>query len=180
LHDKETKSLEFITTIAPMSLNNISLSPQLLTDLYSNVIIESQPAQKPEKQPYKFLGSNKKNILLLVSKENVAFLEDEELNFLSTILTACKLSIADVAVINIKTIPVKTSYKSLTSQLKSKMVLLFNVDALTIDLPFNFPHFQLQQFDQITYLSAPALKEMEENKTTKTQLWNCLKNAFRL
>jgi hypothetical protein len=54
------------------------------------------------------------------------------------------------------------------------------VEAQTIDLPFNFPKFQLQQFDQAVYLSAPSLKEIQKEKALKTELWNCLKNLFGL
>jgi hypothetical protein len=72
-----------------MSLNNIQLSPQLLAGLYPDVIIET-PGKQPEKKlDFRFLGSNKKNILILVSKEEIPFLEDLELNFLTNILAAC-------------------------------------------------------------------------------------------
>lgn len=168
-----------------MSLNNISLTPQLLADLYSNVIIESQTTSikqeaSEKKEALKFLGNNKKNILILVSKENVAFLEETELNFLSSILMACKLSIADVAIVNLKNVSSDAHYQTLTDELKTKTVLLFDVNTETIDLPFKFPHFQLQQFDKCIYLSAPSLKEIEDTKTLKTQLWNCLKKIFSL
>lgn len=161
-----------------MNLNNITLTPQLVADLYPASLIEE--LSFPDKQEtLKFLGKNQKNILILVSKENVAFLEDDELNFLSSVLAACKLSLADTAIVNHNTRK-PLNYRELTNQLKSKTVLLFDVEAQTIDLPFNFPHFQLQQFDQCTYLSAPALKNIELDKALKTQLWNCLKNIFRL
>ena len=163
-----------------MGLNNISLSPALIADLYETSLIELQPSLEKDEQSFKFLGKNEKSILILVSKDTVAFLEENELNFLSSVLGACKLSLADVAIVNINSIANNTSYTKFLSQLKSKTVLLFNIDTKRIDLPFNFPDFQLQQFDHCTYLSAPSLKEIEENKTLKTQLWNCLKNIFHL
>ena len=161
-----------------MSLNNISLPARLIAELYpSSLIDQLTPANIPETT--KFLGNNKKNILVLVSKGNVAFLEDNELNFLSSILVACKLSLADVAIINLNILNV-IDYRSTVKQLKSKTILMFDVASEAIDLPFNFPYFQLQQFDQCTYLSAPDLKSIETDKTLKTQLWSCLKNLFRI
>jgi hypothetical protein len=161
-----------------MSLNNISLPAQLIADLYEFSLIEREPAlSTPE--AIKFLGKNEKKILILVSKDNVAFVEDEELDFLSSILLACKLSLTDVAVINLKNFG-DTDYHYLIDQLKTKKIILFDVEAQTIDLPFNFPKFQLQQFDQAVYLSAPSLKEIQKEKTLKTELWNCLKNLFGL
>jgi hypothetical protein len=161
-----------------MSLNNISLPAQLIADLYDSSLIE-EIALSNSPEPIKFLGKNEKKILILVSKDNVAFIEDDELDFLSSILIACKLSLSDVAVINLKNFG-NTSYHFLIDQLKSKKIILFDVEAQTIDLPFNFPKFQLQQFDQAIYLSAPSLKEIQKEKTLKTELWNCLKNLFGL
>ena len=161
-----------------MSLNNISLQPQLLANLYESSLLERVVVTSLQ-QSIKFLGKNEKKILILVSKDNVAFIEDEELNFLSSILLACKLSLADVAVINLKNFG-DIKYHFLIDQLKSKKIIMFDVEAQAIDLPFNFPKFQLQQFDQATYLSAPSLKEIQKEKTLKTELWTCLKNLFGL
>jgi hypothetical protein len=161
-----------------MSLNNISLPAQLIADLYESSLIERAPTPNAT-ESIKFLGKNEKKILILVSKDNVAFLENEELDFLSSVLLACKLSLTDVAVINLKNFG-DTNYHYLIDQLKTKKIILFDVEAQTIDLPFNFPKFQLQQFDQAIYLSAPSLKEIQKEKTLKTELWNCLKNLFGL
>ena len=161
-----------------MSLNNISLSPRLIADLYPNSLIE-QLTPIPIPDTIKFLGNNKKNILVLISKDNITFLENDELDFLSSILVACKLSLADVAIVNINSLTV-INYRSIISQLKSKTILMFDVASDSIDLPFNYPYFQVQQFDQCTYLSAPGLKNIETDKTLKTQLWGCLKKLFRV
>jgi hypothetical protein len=162
-----------------MSLNNIQLSPQLLASLYPDVIIETPGKQQEKKSEFRFLGNNKKNILILVSKEEIPFLEDIELNFLSNILAACKFSLADVAIVNLRN-NATTGYSSLIQFFNSKYVLLFDVAPQEIDLPFNFPHFQIQKFDQCIYLSAPELNKIEPDKATKTQLWTSLKNLFGL
>src|SRR5215216_6760046 len=126
-----------------MSLNNIQLSSQLLASLYPDVIIETEQKQPAKEPVFKFLGKNKKNILILVSKEETPFLEDAELNFLSSVLTACKFSLADVAIINLRN-SAPTDYGSLIDFFNSKYVLLFDVEPQAIDLPLNFPHFQTQ------------------------------------
>jgi hypothetical protein len=162
-----------------MSLNNIQLSSQLLADLYPDVIIESQEKQPKKEAAIKFLGNNKKNILILIFKEETPFLEESELNFLSSILAACKFSLADVAIVNLHNNN-GINYTSLISFFKARYMLLFDIDPQTIDLPFNFPHFQAQKFDQCTYVSAPALGSIEPEKAVKTKLWNSLKNMFGL
>jgi len=160
-----------------MSLNDITLSARNVLDLYPTSLIE--PFVNRTVQTIKFLGKNEKNILILVSKADVPVIEEGELSFLSSVLTACKLSLADVAIVNLKNVP-EAAYRLFHDQLQSKTILLFDVDTQTVDLPFNFPHFQVQQFEQATYLSAPALFAIEKEKALKTQLWNCLKNIFRL
>ena len=86
-----------------MSLNDITLSTRNLADLYPSSLIEQVAGGQNEK--IKFLGKNEKNILVILSKENVAFIEEDELNFLSTVLSDCRLSLADVAIVNLKQTP---------------------------------------------------------------------------
>lgn len=161
-----------------MSLNNISLPARMIAELYPFSLVEKvTPADIPA--AIEFVGKNKKNILVLVCKVNIAFIEDNELNFLSSILAACKLSLDDVAIVNLNSLNFNC-YRTIINQFKSNTVLMFDVASEAIDLPFNFPYFQLQQFDQCTYLCAPGLTTIATDKTLKTQLWVCLKNLFRV
>jgi hypothetical protein len=163
-----------------MSLNQIQLTNQQLVNLYANVLIESTAADLvPLQQTVKFLGNNGKNIVLLVSNNTVPFLPDDELSFLTNILSACKLSLADVAIVNVHSIN-KEEVETLIQPLSPKHVLLFGITPLSIDLPINFPQFQLQAFNKRTYLYSPDLKTLENNKELKSKLWNSLKTLFGL
>jgi hypothetical protein len=125
------------------------------------------------------LGKNAKNIVLLVSNDTVPFLQDDELSFLTNILSACKLSLVDVAIVNIHSVK-KDEVETLIEPLAPKHVLLFGIAPLSIDLPINFPQFQLQPFNKRTYLYSPDLKSLEANKDLKLKLWNSLKSLFGL
>jgi len=160
-----------------MNLNSIILTPQLTADLYADTLVETAMHTIPEKQPVKFLGNNQKHILIVTSNAAVAFLTDNELVFLTNILAACKLTIADVAIIN-KEQYTPADYTDVLELLQSKTVILFGVDPLAFGLPINFPHFQLQKFHHYTYLYAPELEEIEQDKNLKTKLWACLKTLF--
>src|SRR5688500_220954 len=109
-----------------MSLNNLALSSQLIADLYPTSLIEQVPSSS-KKETLKFLGKNQKNILILVSKDNAVFLEDSELNFLTSVLTACKLSLADIAIVNLSSLE-RPDYLNIKKQLNSRIVLLFDVE----------------------------------------------------
>lgn len=140
-----------------------------------------KPAPRYEAAPVAYgntpsLGGNKKGILIVVSNDAYPYLPDTELEFLSNILSACRLSIADVAIVNFHHYP--QPYTELLKQFNSKQVLLMGVTPQQVDLPFNFPHFQLQNFDQRTYLCAMPLGPISQNRDLKMQLWGCLKNMF--
>ncbi|MGN6400028.1 MAG: hypothetical protein ACTHMD_06220 [Flavisolibacter sp.] len=163
-----------------MSLNQIQLTNQQLTNWYANVLIESTTASPvPTQQTVKFLGKNTKHIVLLVSNDTAPFLPDDELSFLTNILSACKLSLADVAIVNLHSID-KEEVEALIEPLAPKHVLLFGITPLSIDLPINFPQFQLQAFNKRIYLYSPDLKTLENNKELKLKLWNNLKTLFGL
>jgi hypothetical protein len=131
-----------------------------------------------EKAPPKYLGNNGKKILVFVSHASVPFLPDDELNFLTSILAACKLSLADIGIANFQ----KMELEEIDSLIQSegKEVLLFGPGPSDIGLPINFPQFQLQPFNKRTYLYAPTLNELENDKEQKKQLWNSLKKLFGL
>ena len=161
-----------------MSLNQIQLTNQLLTSLYPDVLIESNATSAvTEPQPAKYLGKNAKNIVLLVDNPTAPFLPDEELSFLTNILSACKLSLADVAIVNTHSLRADEIERSLQT-LEPKNIILFGITPLSIDLPINFPQFQLQEFNKRIYLYSPDLQQLASDKTLKMQLWNCLKNLF--
>lgn len=161
-----------------MGINNIVLTSHMLAGLFPDSLVETNATTVPESAPLNYLGSNKKNILAIVSHVSVPFLPDSELNFLSNILAACKLGIADIGIVNYKSIS-QTEIQNLISS-EARQVILFNVDPPSIGLPINFPQFQLQPFNGRTYLYVPALPEIENNKEAKAKLWSALKVLFGL
>jgi hypothetical protein len=166
-----------------MSLDNILLTDTILQGLYSKCLydLETNKSVLDDIQPgsISFLGSNQKHIAILVNSEAAIYLPDDELNFLLGILTACKLSMADIALVNLAKNPALV-YAVLTEQLKAQKIFLFGLSADAIALPLQFPHYQVQQFNNQVYLSSVSLNEMQANKEEKMKLWACLKNIFSI
>jgi hypothetical protein len=166
-----------------MSLDNIQLPPTILQSLYSKSLYdlktnELEPGDiKAAKIAY--LGNNQKKIALLVTSSSAIYLPDEELNFLMGILTACKLSMADVALINLNK-NADLTYTQISEQLKAEKVFLFGLDADALQLPLQFPHYQIQQYNNQVYLTSLSLPELQNDKAEKMKLWNCLKSIFSL
>ena len=162
-----------------MSINNIQLTPLLLVNLYSNVLVNKNTTVVPGKSQIPSFGKNEKNILIVVKQENAVFLPEEEFSFLSNILTACKINISDVAIINWLRTESITPAK-IYNEFQVNKVLLFDLSPLDFGLPMNFPVFQNQKFDKRIYLYAPALSELMIDTSAKKQLWDSLKKLFEL
>lgn len=121
-------------------------------------------------------SSGRKRKYLFISREQVEI--NPELNsFLTGIISACKIGMEDV---NIYTPESETDYKLLQEQFGASFILLFGIETAEVDLPLVFPHFQLQAFNGADWISSPDLTILQNDKTMKTKLWNCLKQAFSL
>jgi hypothetical protein len=164
-----------------MSLDHIQLPAITIQQLYKNSLISS-----PEKENHgknetglKFLGGNKRGIILLVENKEATYLPGVLLDFLMEILTACKLSMDDVALVNIAKYK-NFHYNEIVNQLDPKVFIVFGLSLSAIGLPFTIPEFQLQVFDKITYLSAPPINQLQADKELKRSLWSSLKQIFSI
>jgi hypothetical protein len=166
-----------------MSLDNILLPDTVLQALYTKSLydLETNKSVLDDIQSggISFLGNNQKKITILVNAETAIYLPDEDLNFLLGIITACKLSMADIALINVTNNP-GLAYTAVTEKLKAEKIFLFGLDADALALPLQFPHYQVQQFNNQVYLSSVSLSELQANKEEKMKLWNCLKKIFSI
>ncbi|MEJ7588593.1 MAG: hypothetical protein WKI04_13615 [Ferruginibacter sp.] len=164
-----------------MSLNNIQLPPIVLQQLFKYSLvsskIEDKPGDKAASKRLLTLGNNRSQILILVDHDEVTYLPDEQLNFLLGILAACNLTLEDVAILNIRKNDGVT-YKTVTAALRPEKLFLFGVTPTQIELPLEFPQYQIQQYNNQKYLAAPPLFFFRDNKAEKTKLWNCLKQIF--
>lgn len=167
-----------------MDLNQIKLSPHTLTALYKNLLVDIiEPGlaaeKKVEKSSWKFLGENRRNILIVVNYPETQYIPDKQLDFLINLLSACKLNLGDVAVLNIHHYPA-AEMVNFFSFFKSKIIFLFGVEPTALSLPISFPHFQVQEFNGATYLFSPHLYEIEQDNILKSKLWVCMRRIFNL
>jgi len=171
---------------------NVTLPVFVLPELYKNhLVIVNEPSigNKIEKKNLEsdpkereFLGNNQKKITILVSDKEAVFVNDHALQFLSAILTACKLNLGDVAIVNL--VNQTLSYQAIKEWLTPKHMILFDIEATSIQMPFKLPFYQVQGYDQCSILFAPSLNTMmgdsREAKLEKSKLWLSLKNMFNL
>lgn len=184
-----------------MDINHIELNYEQVAGLYNTLLVVGDPSPPPAAEipakpqsadqvsrpplpanndsGYKSLGNNQQKVLVLVDYPHISFLPDDQLRFLTGILNACKLSMADVAILNLHHYP-DAGYKQLLAFFGSTKMLLFGQEPGRIGLPLDFPAFQLQAFNGCTYHWSPSLNELENERQLKTKLWNNLKLLFQL
>lgn len=160
-----------------MSLNNISLPSQLVADLYQHSLVGGTATPVPVKPaPVSFLGKNGKNILIVVDKTDVPYLPDGELTFLTKVLTACQLSLLDVAIVNANKL--QQDEADVMEQTAARFVILFNVSPEMFGLPGQTQHYTVQNLENRSFVVAPDLSAIEPSKEAKGQLWIALKQLF--
>lgn len=161
-----------------MSLNNISLPPQLIADLFQHSLVEDTATPVPAKKPaITYLGKNGKNILIVVHKTDVPYLPDAELSFLTKVLTACQLSLMDVAIVNGNHLQPPDAANAI-EQTAARFVIFFNVNPAMFDLPAPTPLYTVQAAGNLSFVAAPDLSILEQSKEAKGQLWAALKQLF--
>ena len=164
-----------------MNFEQFHLPGFLLRDLYKESLVELNDIQQKTEDPLKIqeyvLGNNLKKVLILVSYTAQQLIADPDLSFLLVILKACKLSLNDVAILNLATLH-EIKYQDLIHEFSPKVMLLFGVQQSDISLPVLFPDFQIQSFKEISFFSSPSLPSLQFDEVIKRKLWEGLKQIF--
>lgn len=132
--------------------------------------------------PLKYLGEHLKKVLVIVDDPNSVYLNEKDFILLTSIINACKLTIADIGLVNLA--HQKTSLLQMLDTLPSKLVILFGVNASQIKLKLSPVLYKPTQLGETHLLFSNALSSMQdtgiEAKQEKAKLWNILKILFEL
>lgn len=166
-----------------MSLDNIQLPGIVIQDLFKKSLVdlktEQVAAPSTHSSSMAWLGKNGQKVAILVHSTESLYLPDQELEFLMGILSACRLTMADVALVNLHRYP-GTDYKALTSATEAEKLILFGITPDSLQMPLSFPHYQVQRYNNQIYLSAPPLSALQADRMEKSKLWTCLKQVFSI
>ena len=185
-----------------MSTDKTILSSSVLVDLYKDslVVVEDIPLEnkatveqtlETKKEeikevkwegPIKSLGEHNKKITVIVNDPNSVHLNEMDFILLTSILNACRLTIADIALINIGKQPV--GLHQILQELPSTLVLSFAVDATQLKVKLPSTLYKITQLGETNILFSNALSTMQgtgvEAKQEKAKLWTVLKKIFEL
>jgi len=172
-----------------MSLNSIKFEPTDIAFLFKNSLVEINAEKQASPQTkietvqtnsgLKYLGENKKKTLVVVRNAEAVHIPDKQLTFLTKLLAACNLNLADVAIFNFQDHN-SSEFNEILNFFNPKVVLLFDVEPGEFGLPMIFPQFQVQGHKDAVFVSSPSLDVIEPDKSLKGKLWVCLKKIFNL
>lgn len=161
-------------------LEPIKLPISIISDIFRNCLVDlnftNSSPDKPATAIIETLAGTPVDTVVVSLAEGKE-LPSQQLDFLNNIMKACKLEKANYTIIANRQDELP-DYKATFSQFKQKQLILFGISPAAIGLPINFPHFQVQSFQEVRYLSAPKLDTIEADKELKMQLWQCLKQLF--
>jgi hypothetical protein len=170
-----------------MQLNRISLSDDLLVALYGSKLVIPSEASEPAEPAaaaataLQYLGKNNRRFVILVNYPDQLHLPDDSFQFLGSILKACQLNAADVAIVNVARQDV--SLPMLQEQLNPALLVSFGEQCRLPGFPEtaalspadNGPYLYMRS-PELEYLNSTA----ETVKAEKKQLWDGLKKMLQL
>ncbi|MEO6682753.1 MAG: hypothetical protein ABIN48_07985 [Ginsengibacter sp.] len=142
-------------------------------------VVSDESLDIPKDSKIQHLGLNQKKILFLVNNTQNKYLPDAEMDMLTNLLSACNFTVADIALVNYAQNP-DITYEKLIDQFKSEKLLTFGLSTKDLNLPFNVPDFQIQKFQNQTYLLNPPMDKILIDVDLKKKLWICIKNLFSI
>ncbi len=132
--------------------------------------------------PLKYLGDHLKKVIVIVNDPTAVYLNEADLGLLSSILNACKLTLADIALINIATQSI--GLHDMLETLPSTLVISFDVNATQLKIKLPATLYKPIVLGDTHVLFSNSLSNMQGGdvnaKTEKGKLWIVLKQLFQL
>lgn len=166
-----------------MSLDEIILPTSVQSILYPHQLIllekEKKNVEKKTTEPIKFLGGNNKKIVFIINNSDQAYLSDDEMKTLEKMLAACKLTLADIAIINYPTFP-ELDFESIYTALQPVKCIGFGINAAQLSIDKNFRPFEVDKIKNVQFVFAPDFGALIKNEQQKRNLWQSLQKLFSL
>ena len=123
-----------------------------------------------------FKRKNKKQLVWLLEEHYFPYLTDADFQFLGDVLTACKMNMEDIALVNVANN--RNHFDELVQQLQPKFVITsgVQVDAL----PIQTADYRVQEQQDYLICCTEPLEAIRTDKSKKSKLWLALKQMLGL
>jgi hypothetical protein len=138
----------------------------------ANDIVE-QTINTQDKPSFRYLGENNKYILILVKEPEAEVLKKEDLNFLLKILSAIKLDLNDVAIVNIEKNQ-NLNFKALKDFFACNKIITFGINPKILEITTAVAN-KKSFFEDTPILGTWELSKLQQDVSKKTIFWNELK-----
>ena len=179
---KRKNKLRLAPLIKRMGFETIQLTDQQLEEFYSShlIITEKTGQIKPETTLKTtgtgITGKNKKQFVWVVNEPDYPFLNDADFQFLSEVISACKMNIDDIALVNLA--QNNPDFGDLLEQLQPKFLIVSFSEQNWIAVKAEAYTLQSEQNYQL-YITE-KLQIIRTDKVKKSKLWLALKQMLGL
>nr|WP_121269439.1 DNA polymerase III subunit psi [Pedobacter schmidteae] len=135
---------------------------------------ENVVASPDEAVEFKFLGNNKRNILILVNDEQHEVSDEMGRELLRKIVKSVNLSANDFALLNYARYK-QADFNQLQSYFSSSLIFAFGVTPAQLALGGHPEHTIVQQ-GAVRMIFSAELRTLDQNPAGKKALWACLQN----
>lgn len=135
------------------------------------------PKQKIQEQnvSFEYEGENNKYIVMLFSHKAQGTMPQAQKLFLEKILGATKLSLADVALVNIDSYP-NATFKQIKEYFAAASVFLWGINPSIFNINANL--YQPIIHEKTKIICVDSVESIENDKTLKGKLWGILQSHF--
>lgn len=137
-------------------------------------VLEEPVLKKAEKPIFEYIGENNKYILIIVKDPTQKFLNAKELEFLLKILSAKKLNLKDIAIINTETYD-SLDFEDLKEYFALSKILTFGINPASLNTS-GITANKAGEYKGVKILGTWTLAQLEADVKKKTTYWNELKN----
>ncbi len=163
-----------------MSFENIQLTKEQLEEFYSSHLVITEASryintEVKEKGASKGItGKNNKHFVWVVNDPDYPFLSDEDFKFVSEVMTACKMNMDDIALVNLA--KSNLHFAELIETLQPKFIILSALAQNWLDAD----SYSLQQQEGFHFYITEELSILRKDKVKKSKLWLALKKMLGL
>ncbi len=136
--------------------------------------VVNEPVSEAYSKNIPFKGNNTSAILILNHEKDVEFISEQDMAFLKNILSAVKLDIEHVALVNLAKL--ELDLDAIIKELKPNTVIGFGVAHIEQLKTISLYEVSTQQEHKM--LLADNLKHIESDKSKKKALWEGLQELF--
>lgn len=162
------------TAVVPVAAPSIPLTAPVIPSATIPITIPQFPAiERPAALSFKFLGQNKKKILILVNDVDHEVSDEAGRELLRKIVKSINLTASDFALLNYAKYP-KTSFADLQQHFSSVLMFAFGVSAGDLQLP-SHPENKIVMEGDVRVIFSGELRKLEQDPNGKKILWGSLK-----